>query len=112
MRIFATVPLLVSAVSASTWTLGFYTSKACLDVHETAAFGDEKAMACQNLNSSKKMHAVEGTGITGNWHVKVYSANDCSGTEHTVTNNKCFNAQNLFGDYTTKTIKSFKVVAA
>jgi hypothetical protein len=112
MRTFTILPALalyVSSVSASQWGIDTYTSKSCISAHSASSFGDSVAESCASLLSAKKLHGIQGSGLGSTWHVKVYSGEDCTGSEGTLVTNNCEDNQNLFGDGTTLTMKSFKV---
>ncbi|KAJ5714887.1 uncharacterized protein N7483_012068 [Penicillium malachiteum] len=112
MRSFAILPvlsLLVSSATAANWGLDFYSSKSCIDAHGLMSYGDSVSDGCQNIESEKLIHAVQGDGLGTTWHAKIYSGADCTGSEHTLTGSKCNDCQNLFGDGTTDTILSWNV---
>ncbi|KAJ5653378.1 hypothetical protein N7490_000381 [Penicillium lividum] len=109
--IISTLALCASSVSAADWGINLYSSKSCISAHSLSSYEYSTAQGCMNIDSTVKVHGLQGIGLgTGKWHIKVWSAENCKGTEGTLVTNACEDNQNLFGDYTTLTAKSFKAV--
>ncbi|CEO59925.1 hypothetical protein PMG11_04575 [Penicillium brasilianum] len=109
MKAFSFLPLLAIASSVQAWDIYFYEGTACKTAKNVAAYGDSKAMSCQNLGDAS-IKSVKAVFNDDKFKILVYSKEDCttSGYYNEPATKQCETTGELFA-YPSEAFKSFKV---